>query len=362
MESPFGDGTTYQRFSYRAPEWQDLLERIDIEALVVEQRRFEGSRSPLFATLDTSFFFSGFQSALLRGGRPKSIRAAQDGIVRLFLAEETYWELVRKIPEFAEEMHSNSTQIEAVIADWAPLITIVTKHDVDDPRVEKVTERDWSDRPAARLASFLSPCFLLTTDNDFEAMEVALPSQPVLAIKAAIVAKDAEMTVQGMVTVPAIPAVAAWEGAKWGGSKLGVNPVFLIIGVIAAGYLAYRVQPEERRERIKKTVNRLGQAYVDELGAAMEQNAVAEKVVDAQLVPCTISHTAESRIMHELARHDESMTAQEIYEAADLRNEVSVKRVREILTAHESTWKCPGRGQWSFGIPLDEYLSIYDQE
>src|SRR5580698_7903205 len=222
MESPFGEGTRYQRFSYRAPEWQDLLERIDIEALVVEQRRFEGSRSPRFATLDTSFFFSGFQSALLRGGRPKSIKAAQDGIVRLFLAEETYWELVRKIPEFAEEMHSNSTQIEAIIADWAPVITIVTKHDVDDPRVEKVTERDWTDRPAARLASFLSPCFLLTTDNDFEAMEVALPSQPVLAIKAAIVAKDAEMTVQGMVTVPAIPAVAAWEGAKWGGSKLGV--------------------------------------------------------------------------------------------------------------------------------------------
>jgi len=89
MESPFGGGTTYTRWSYRAPEWQDLLERIDIEALVVERRRFEGSTTPRFATLDTSFFFSGFQSGLLHGGRPRSIVAATDGIVRLFLAEET---------------------------------------------------------------------------------------------------------------------------------------------------------------------------------------------------------------------------------------------------------------------------------
>jgi hypothetical protein len=361
MEIPFGDGTAYRRFSYRAPEWQDLLERIDFEALVVERRRFEGSKSPRFATLDTSFFFSGFQSALRRGGRPKSIKAAQDGIVRLFLAEETYWELIRKLPEFAEELDSDSSPLEAIIADWAPLITIVTMHNVDDPRVDKVTERDWTDRPAARLASFLSPCFLLTTDNDFAAMEVALPGQPVLAIKAAIVAKDAEMTVHGMVTVPAIPAVAAWEGAKWGGSKLGVNPVLLIIGVIALGYVAYRVQPQDRRERIKKTVARLGKEYMDELGRAMEQNALAEKAVDAQLVPRTIMHTAESQVMHELARHDASMTAHEIYDAAGLRNEVSVKRVREILNTHESTWKCPGRGQWSFGIPLDEYRSICGQ-
>ncbi len=360
MESPFGGGTAYQRFSYRVPEWQDLLERIDFEALVVERRHFEGSRSPRFATLDTSFFFSGFQSALLHGGRPKSIKAAEDGIVRLFLAEETYWELVRKLPEFAEELHSNSTRLEAIIANWAPLITIVVKHNLDDPRIEKVTERDWTDRPAARLASFLSPCFLLTTDNDFAAMEVALPCQPVLAIKAAVVAKDSEMTVQGMVTVPAVPVVAAWEGAKWGGSKLGVNPVLLILGVIALGYIAYRIQPEDRRQSIRKTATQLGKVYIEGLGQAMEQNALAERAVNGQLVPRTMSHTAESRVMHELARHDESMTAQEIYDAAGLRNAVSVKRVREILNTHESTWKCPGRGQWSFGIPLDEYLGMCD--
>jgi len=135
------------------------------------------------------------------------------------------------------------------------------------------------------------------------------------------------------------------EGAKWGGSKLGVNPILLILGAIALGYVAYRLQPEDRRGRIRTTAARLGKTYLEGVGNAMEQHALAERAVNAQLVPRTTEHSAESRVMHELARHDEPMTAQEIYDAAGFRNEVSVRRVREILSTHESSWKCADRGR-----------------
>jgi hypothetical protein len=362
MEATFAGSSAYRRFSYRAPEWQDLLDRIDVEALIIDRRRFAGPTSPRLATLDTSFFYSGFQSALRYGGQPKSIAAADDGIVRLFLAEETFWELMRKLPEFADEIQCETEQLESIVADWSPLITIVSKEDFDDPRVDTVAKRDPTDRPAALLAAFLSPCFLLTTDKDFESMEVMVPRQPVLAIKAAIVAKDSETTVNAMAAIPAVPAVAAWEGAKWGGSKLGMHPVLIVIGVIVLGYAVYRFQPEDRRERFKRAATQLGNAYVNEIGSALEQKALAEKAVNAQLVPRIAEHSAESRIMHQLAFNDESMTAQQIYDAAGLRGEVSVRRIRQILTSSESTWRCPGRGRWSFGIPLDEYLALLEPE
>ncbi len=356
MESPFGEKASYARFTYRAPKWQSILDRIDVEALVFEWRRYDRPSGLYVATLDTSFFYSGFQSAIRWGGFPKSIEAARDGVVRLFMAEETFLELIDILPEFAEKLRVEEQLLKAIVSEWSPWIWIVNLYDIDDPRVDRVTERHYADRPAARLAAFLSPCFLLTTDKDFEAMEVKIPCQPIFAIKAAVQAKGSEAAVQVMGAAPAVPALAVWEGAKWGGAKLGVHPLLLIIVAIALGYAVYRFQPEDRQARIRSAVKEGGRVYMNALGSALEKHQLAERAVNAQSVPRLSPHTPESRVIGELARQNEPMSAQRLYGEANLRNQISVRRIREVLRCHESTRKCPGNGQWSFGIPLDEYL------
>lgn len=352
----------HARLSYRGPDWQELLDCIDLEAMLVDARIFDRPAGPHVATLDTSFFFSCFQSVIRWGGPPRSIGAAKDGTVRLFMAEETLSELIEILPEFAQKIGVDEQRLKSILDELAPWIWVVSLDHFDDPRVEAVAKRDAADLPAARLAAFLSPCFLLTTDKDFKAMEVQVPCQPVLAIKAAVLARRSETTVEVVGAIPAVPVLAAWEGAKWGGSKLGVHPALLILGILALGFVVYDLQPADRRSRIRSSVIEGCKAYATVVNSANEENRLAEKAVNLQLVPRVLPQTPESRVIGELARHEEPMSAQRIYDHAGLRDQVSVKRIREVLRTHESTWRCPGNGQWSFGIPMSEYLHINEND
>ena len=91
----------------------ELLERIDIDDLMLQLDTDRLLRSPVPCVVDTEFFYSAFQSQLKHGGTPRSLQPAMEGEVRLFMAEETFEELVeKKLPKFATQLGTTTAVLE----------------------------------------------------------------------------------------------------------------------------------------------------------------------------------------------------------------------------------------------------------
>jgi hypothetical protein len=136
-----------------------------------------------------------------------------------------------------------------------------------DQRALDVCSRDPDDYPAAALAALLSPCILLTHNHkDFGALGVRTGDQAKEAILAAVELRFGEFQFQAMVTLPAAPIRAAADAFTWASGKIGRTATWAIIVIAAAGLVALYVrQPEERKQKIKETVVKIGQSYVDEM-------------------------------------------------------------------------------------------------
>jgi hypothetical protein len=338
------------------------LERIDLEALqAAAERRYEDLfRAPYLAVLDTEFFRSAFQSQLKFGGPPLSLRLTREGHLRLFIAEETLFELFDKLAEFADGLGATADELERLLVEeWGPSVYVVElPTESNDSRVALVAARDQTDRPAAILATTLSPCILLTKDKDFEALEVVRPGDPVFAVRMTIVVNSTTMELQTMVQAPMMPIIGVTASVEWIGKKIGGNP-WLLGGILAAilGLIYWRMD-EEKRATTREALGYLGRTYVEHLVVAQENHQAAVAALKERIVPALQQRTSAEVILRHLACSEEDLSAQRLWEQLDPGTRPSVAAVRQLLRTHPAVVRA-GRGLWGVGIPLDQLVAYW---
>jgi hypothetical protein len=279
-----------------------------------------------------------------------------EGEVRLFMAEETFEELVeKKLPKFATQLGTTTAVLENFLGrcwlDWLNLVELPTES--VDPRVAAVVARDSSDRPAACLASLLAPCVLLTNDQDFEALVGAIQSlRHVVVIRAAAALGGATLQLQTIAMLPTLPVTGAAKGTRWVANRIGVSPWILGGIIVLLVVWGYRRQDGETRAVIRKTAAEVGNQYLKSLGDAQAKVTLARTTLNKRLVLPSGPRTPEQIVLRELALIDGAASAQKLWERLDAESRPGVNAVRALLRSHPSAQNYNG-GVWTFGYRLD---------
>jgi len=354
--------------SFLAPEpvtAAGLLERIDVEQLTAELESKRLLQAPYPFVLDTEFFFSAFQSQLKHGGAPKSLQIAMQGVIRFFIAADTFFELLdEKLPDFAAKLGTMVEVLEGFLIDfWFDWLTIVDRStEYSDPRVKRLAERDASDVPAATLACLLAPCVLLTNDLDFESLIEDLESfSHVVVVKAAVQLDDASGELRVVVAVPALPVVAVAGGTRWAANRLGVSPWLvgggLVLMLTLLGIWTYRRMDDDGKTVLRKAGAEVGTRYLEVLGKIQSRVSDARETLTKRTVLPIAPRSWEQIVLRELAMADEPLSAQRLWERLDPDFRPGVSEVREILRSHPSTVGY-GRGLWRVGSSVAEALGL----
>jgi|GEM_PF-3386862 len=340
----------------------ELLDRIDIEQLSSELEAKRSLHSPYLFVLDTEFFFSAFQSQLKRGGAPKSLQVAMRGVIRLFIASDTFFELLdKKLPDFADKLGTTVPVLERFLMMWLDWLTLVDlPSDYSDPRVKQLAERDASDVPAATLACLLAPCVLLTNDFDFESLIEDLESlSHVLIVKAAVQLDNASGELRMVATVPTLPVAATVGGTRWVANRIGASPWVvggvLMLTVALLGIWAYRRMDDDDKTALRQFGTEVGTRYLEEVNDIQTRVSDARQTLTKRTVLPLATRNREQVVLRELAMADEALSAQRLWERLDPEARPGVHKVREILRTHPSPVGY-GRGQWTLGISAAEAL------
>jgi hypothetical protein len=339
-----------------------LLANLDSEALEMSAQTRRLLMPQLLAVLDTSFLFTAFQSQLRNdGAAPLSLRAAQQGRIRLFIADETLTEAFAKLDEFATSLGTARARLEGfLIEDWAPFLTVVDVVGVvPDGRAAPVAERDPADRPAAVLASLLSPCALLTHDRDFEPLGVPEPGSPVLAVRATLVVNDTAERAQAVVMVSALPVSAALGSVRWIGNQTGASPWLIAAVLVGGGYLLYRRMDPQRRAKARILAD-IGMSYLEQATRACAEQQQSLRALERLVVPLARPRTVCAVVLRELASADEPLSAQGLWERLDPTTRPSVITVRATLRNHPGVVPV-GRGFWMLGLPLNDLVELGEE-
>jgi hypothetical protein len=345
---------------------EELLAQIDLDELRLQAEARCLLRTPLLGVLDTSFLFTGFQSQLRAGGAPPlSLRAAQQGAIRMLTATGTVEQVFDKLDEFAESLGTSTAHLETLfIDDWSPWITVADVEGVlVDDRAQIVADRDPTDQPAAILASLLSPCLILTTDKDFESMapigarsDGELASS-ILAVSATLVVGEATVHVQAMMMVPTLPVAGIVAGVRWASTRAGISPWIMGLLLAGGGALLYRRMSSKRRATTRQVLGELGTALLEEIATAQARQQMALRDLGRRVVPLLSHRTVDAMVLRELAMADETLSAQRLWERLDPATRPAVTTVRETLRRHAAAAPA-GRGTWTLGLPLAWLLSL----
>jgi hypothetical protein len=352
----FMDNLISANLNYTFPSVAELRERgVDFEILKQEQLAETQIRTPYLCVLDTEFFFSAFQYQLKHNGSaPRSLQITKIGKIRLFVAEKTFVELIDKLPEFAAKLDTKPELLaEFLIRYWLSWLKLVKLPEESiDSRVSTIATRDSSDRPAAHLASLLSPCLLLTKDSDFEALLGVLKPVDYGEVVQAIVEHDEAMSqAQAIELLSLLPISATIEGIKWISTRLQVSP-WMVGGIICFfGIWVYRSQKEEVRGKIRKIATQVGYQFMLTFAEAETKLMNARRKLQERLVLPKQYRTHEEIILRELAVSNDALSAQKLWNRLDAESRPSVKVVRELLRTHPSTQGYKG-GIWTFGYRL----------
>ena len=300
----------------------------------------ELSGTPTLAVLDTSCVRTGLDYQLKNGIPPASVRTAQDGLIRLFMEKDTLYETWDRLPRFADQLGVPTTRLAQMLdAEWLPYISVVALPDAFrqlDDRAKAVRDLDPDDYPAAALAALLSPCILLTRNyRDFGPLGIRDMSQGVKGVVAAIDVRVGEGRMQTALAVPAAPVFLVGSGAKWAADRVGPVVWALLIVMAAGVYLLYRRQPEARKAGIKRVAGEVGQAVLQEIGAASRAAHQARRELGTYVVPPSGVRSRTSAILRELAMAPSSQSAQELSEVLDLDVRPTVASLRAFLHANK---------------------------
>jgi hypothetical protein len=84
------------------------------------------SQGPLPAVLDTDFIRTGLHYQLSNGIPPRSVRAARDGSLRLFMEYDTLAETSQRLPRFAGQLGVPTADLRRILnEDWLPHVDVV---------------------------------------------------------------------------------------------------------------------------------------------------------------------------------------------------------------------------------------------
>ncbi len=119
---------------------------------------------------------------------------------------------------------------------------------------------------------------------------------------------------------------------------------------------------EDWRATTKQTLGTFGTAYVEQLDRTQEAQRAALAALNERIVPSLQGRFPNDIVLRHLARSDEPMSAQRLWEQLDPATRASSVSIRQLHRTHKTAWRCAGRGRRSFGIPLDELLEIWGFE
>lgn len=335
---------------------QQILSEEDLTAYLAEAANLgELCHGPLPAVLDTDFIRTGLHYQLSNGQPPRSVRIAQDGLVRLFMEYDTLVETGQKLPKFAEQFGIPVTELRSTLnQDWLPHIEVVRLPSAlreVDPRALLVRDHDADDFPAAALAALLSPCLLLTRNyKHFGVLGVRTHKQGVDGVMAVVAINVGDMQVQAVIWLPSIPFRAAGAAMKWATDRMGPAAWVLVAVLIAGGTYWYCKQPSGRRDTIQKVASSIGTHLMDEYTTAAEVAYQARLRLRACMVPKPEQPTPVSATLRELALSPESLSAAQLAELLDPAVRPSVADLRAFLRAHDNAvFKQVRRGGFVLG-------------
>jgi hypothetical protein len=261
---------------------------------------------------------------------------------------DTLAETAGRLPRFADQLGVPEGVLRRILnEDWLPHIDVVRLPDslrAADPRALEVRTRDAGDFPAATLAALLSPCLLLTCNyKHFGALGVRTRSQAVDGVMAVVAINIGEMQVQGIVMIPAAPAMAAGAAVKWASDRFG--PVtWVILGLVAAGGIYWFCkQPPERRAQVRQAAAETGTRLLKEIEMATERVNRGRALLRVSVVPRPGQRTPASAILREVGVARESLSAQQLADLLDPSVRPSVADLRAFLRSHDGTVFCQVR-------------------
>jgi hypothetical protein len=300
------------------------------------------SRRPLPAVLDTDFVRTGLHYQVSNSTPPRSVRAARDGLLRLFMEYDTLAETGEKLPKFAGQLGVSVAELRRVLnEDWLPHVEVVklpSSLREADPRALQVRGRDAADFPAAALAALLSPCLLLTHNyKHFGALGIRSHKQGVDGVMAVAAINVGDMQVRAVVMLPELPARAGGAAFKWTYDRIGPLTWVLVAVLAGGGIYWYCKQPPERRKRIKQVAGEIGTSYLQQYGAAAEIAYQGRVLLRACVVPRPEQRSTASAILRELALAEESLSAQQLAELLDPPVRPPVADLRAWLRQHDGT-------------------------
>jgi hypothetical protein len=309
---------------YETPRW-----------LAAVKVRAELRQGQLLAVLDTSSVRTGLDHQVRWAQPPRSIRAAREGTIKLFMEKEAVAEVYEKLPLFAQQLDVTASVLTELFGSWLPHINVValpTSIRELDARAQAVAALDPDDYPTAALAALLSPCILLTHNvRDFAPLGMTRWSQGTDAIIAAVRVEFGDRYAQAAVIVPASPFIVAGSGVKWAADRIGPWAYVLAGLFLIAGAWWYARQPAERRAKIKKTTMEVGEYFLTQYARGAEIASQAQDMVSTSVVPPPEVRTPDSGVMRALALAREPMSAQRLHDAMSPELQPSVVNLRRFL-------------------------------
>jgi hypothetical protein len=307
--------------------------------------------TPYLGVLDTSFLRTAFQYQIKQESAPASLKAVKSGSLRVFVAQQTLDETYRKLPKFAHDLKVTPADLVDILEnEWLPHVAVVDVSQLPsaDTRVDAVSVRDSDDVAAAALASVLAPVLLLTHDLDFKALGILDRNQALVGVQAVVSIATAQGKYQAAILIPAAPVIGVVEGIPWAAKRLGISP-WVLGGVLAAiAYGVYRKTSPERRRKIVEGPLLVGKALLEMTSEATRQGNLGRDVLSEQMVGAAPSTSIESTMLRELARSDESLSAQQLWERLDSEQRPQVPVIRSFLRSNPACVEVR-RGGFTFG-------------
>ncbi|MHB1988823.1 MAG: PIN domain-containing protein [Acidimicrobiales bacterium] len=330
-----------------------VLSTTNFERIFAERGSAEVLNPPMLAVLDTNWFRTALNWQLRYPElKPGTVEAAEDGRLRLFIAEPTYLEVLRKLPEFAAQLRTGVSTLEhLLVAHWLPATRVVSVADLSvDERVARIVDKD--DVAAGQLVTILAPALLLANDKHF--MPLGIPKKsvdPHIILSSAGVVRTAQQTVRVGMVLPLSPFMGLYALTRAAHEKLGIPYWVSLPATAVGGYFCtrwYRSQPEATQAKIRSTFAHMAEQYGNLLSDQIAREEQARRVLEQRVVKPTLPQTPEAVVLRRLAHVDEPVSAQTLVDQITPEKRLPVAKVRELLKSNQAAVEY-GPGRWMLG-------------